>query len=215
MLIEYSKIGDSVFVTDDKGNVKRMDNTDNFHSIVMLENELVNSDQRIDEKMKEQKPYKSYRSILALGGSLPIIRTAILLANGHTNSFSPLLTGTLLITYGVSTGIMTGIIHSYDTKIKNIKLYKKALNNEIKYELSRGKKVVSRENEKGFIDNKKSSMRLTYDKYDLMHNVIVEDYLNNGYVQIPIFNEREKRIFSYMVKEEIKNKTKKNKIKEI
>lgn len=33
MYIEYSKIGDNVFVTDDKGITKRFDNTNNIETI--------------------------------------------------------------------------------------------------------------------------------------------------------------------------------------
>ena len=52
MYVEYSRFGDSVFVKDEKGIIKRFDNTNNFQDIIVLENEKCSSDNRI---LKEKK----------------------------------------------------------------------------------------------------------------------------------------------------------------
>ena len=213
MYVEYSKIGDNIFVTDDKGIVRRFDNTNNFDNIIVLENEKCSSDNRILEEKKSQKKYKNYRNFICVLSGVSFTN-AIYLSTLKEGSISPILTGALVLTTFATAGVMHGLVKTFDKKIKNIKIYQKALDKELKYELSKSKRVISKENEKGFIDNQYSPLKLTYDKYDLMHQVIVNDYNTNGKVTFPLFQEKEKRIFNTMIEEECKTISKR-KVKEI
>lgn len=213
MYVEYSRFGDSVFVKDEKGIIKRFDNTNNFQDIIVLENEKCSSDNRILKEKKSQKKYKNYRNFIC-GMSFVSLTNAIYLSTVKAGSISPILTGALVLTTFATTGVMQGLVKTFDNKIKNIKIYQKALDKELKYELSKSKRVISKEKEKGFIDNQCSPLKLTYDKYDLMHQVIVNDYNTNGRVTFPLFDEKEKRIFNTMLEEENKIISKR-KVKEI
>lgn len=213
MYIEYSKIGDNVFVTDDKGITKRFDNTNNVEAIIALENEKSASDLRIDKEKEEQKKFKRYRNFISFLGGISLANNIVLAATGH--NVSPVLGGALLVTYGVTVGVTHGIVKKFDNKIKEINIYKKALDKELKYELSRKKIVNTEVNEKGTIDYKKSQLYLTYDKFDLMNNVIQTDYQMYGKVTCGAFTDREKRIYNTMLEEEMKSHSKKVKVKEI
>lgn len=214
MYVEYSKIDDKVYVTDEKNNIKEFDNTNNFETIVMLNNEKCASDDRIKEEKDSQKKYKRYRNFIG-GLSVASLTNAFVSMAASHDSVSPILTGALVATSFATVGVMHGLVKTFDKKISKIKIYQKALDKEINYELSKGKKVRVNENERGIIDNNRSSLRLTYDKYELMHQVIVNDYHNNGRITFPLFEEREKRIFKTMIEEEIKNQSNKVKVKEI
>lgn len=213
MYIEYSKIGDNVFVTDDKGITKRFDNTNNIETILALENEKSASDLRIDKEKEEQKKFKRYRNFISFLGGISLTNNIVLAATGH--NVSPVLGGALLAGYGATFGLTQGLVKKFDNKIKEINIYKKALDKELKYELSRKKIVNSKVNEKGTIDYKKSQFYLTYDKFNLMNNVIQTDYQMYGKVTCGAFTDREKRIYNTMIEEEMKSHSKKVKVKEI
>ena len=211
MYIKYSKIGDSIFLTDEEGNVHRKDNVDNIESIVMLENELDNSDLRIENELVDQKKYKRIRNTVLCVGSLTILNSSISLAT-RAGTVSPVLLGSCVLSTVAGVSMISGIVNTINKNIKNIKVYKEALNKELNYKISKSNKVVSSENINGDISNDKNEFKLTYDKYDLMHESIVSDYKQNGSIKCPLFNESEKRIFSFMIEEEFKNK---RKVKEI
>ena len=214
MYVEYSKIDDKVYVTDDKNNVKEYDNTNNFETIMMLENEKCASNNRIKEERNSQKKYKNYRNFIGGLSFISLTNSFVSMASSNDH-VSPILTGALVLTSFATIGVMQGLVRTFDKKINNIKIYQKALDKEINYEISKGKKVKVSENERGIFDNNRSSMKLTYDKYDLMHQVIVDDYRNNHKITFPLFDEREKRIFKTMIEEENKKQSKKVKVKEI
>lgn len=214
MYVEYSKIDDKVYVTDDKSNVKEYDNTSNFDTIMMLENEKCASDGRIKEERDSQKKYKNYRNFICGLSFISLTNAFVSMVSSHDH-VSPILTGALVVTSFATVGVMQGLVKTFDKKIDNIKIYQKALDKEINYEISKGKIVKVNENERGTFDNNRSPMKLTYDKYDLMHQVIVDDYRNNHKITFPLFEEREKRIFKFMIEEENKKQSKKEKVKEI
>lgn len=213
MYIEYSKIGDNVFVTDEKGVTKRFDNTNNIETILALENEKSASDLRISKQREDQMQFKRYRNFIFFIGGLSLTSHFVLAVTGH--DVSPVLAGALLAGYGATFGLTQGLVKKFDNKIKEINIYKKALDKELKYELSRKKIVNTEVNEKGTIDYKKSQLYLTYDKFNLMNNVIETDYQINGKVTCGAFTDREKRIYNTMIEEEIKSHSKKVKVKEI
>lgn len=218
MNIEYSKIGDSVFITDQDGNVSKRENVDNIERILVLENVKEKMDEKIKRQRKEQKKYRRQRNVFLAISAVPLINNVTLMATGHGDGVSPYLTGALVLTSGFTSLVMTGLAHTFDDNIKRINICKKALDTEIKFELSRSNKVNSTENVEGNLDIK-TTYDLIYDTYDMLHDTIIEDYKQNGKVTCPVFDEVERRVFSTMAKEEILKDTnikgKKVKVKEI
>lgn len=157
--------------------------------------------------------FKRYRNFIFFIGGLSLTSHFVLAVTGH--DVSPVLAGALLAGYGATFGLTQGLVKKFDNKIKEINIYKKALDKELKYELSRKKIVNSKVNEKGTIDFKRSQFYLTYDKFNLMNNVIQTDYQMYGKVTCGAFTDREKRIYNTMLEEEMKSHSKKVKVKEI